>query len=315
MTTNKISQRDAFWNRIFELAKKDSDVIIISADMGAPALDQIRRHLAAQFINVGIAEQNAITLATGLALTGKKVYTFAIAPFITLRCLEQIRVCNAIMKIPINIVGVGVGFGYEDSGPTHHLIEDLAIMRAFPNIKIHTITDTIMASTFAEISYQSCVTNYIRLDRQVTENIYDSNHDFSPGLTILREGKHGCIVSTGFMTHRAMEISQALEQKGIYLGVIDLHTIPINEPLLLKEITKTDKLITIEEHLLPGGLGSAVCEVLCDHRISMPIKRFGLPMVKEYCYKYGGREKIHEYYGIDRQALLEQITDFITDRS
>ena len=115
---NNLTQRDAFWNKVYESARLNRNIVVVTADMGAPALDNIRRDLAGQFVNVGIAEQNAITLAAGLALTGKNVFIYAIAPFITLRCLEQIRVEAAMMKIPINIVGVGAGFGYEDSGPT-----------------------------------------------------------------------------------------------------------------------------------------------------------------------------------------------------
>ena len=108
---SEIPQRDAFWDRIFELASENKDIILVSADMGAPSLDKFRKDLPAQFVNVGIAEQNAITLAAGLAMTGKKVFTYAIAPFITLRCIEQIRVECCIMGLPLTMVGVGVGFG------------------------------------------------------------------------------------------------------------------------------------------------------------------------------------------------------------
>ena len=130
------TQRDAFWSRGYEAAREDRDIVVITADMGAPALDAFRSDLPAQFINVGIAEQNAVSVGTGLALAGKKVFVYAIAPFITLRCLEQIRVGQGIMGIPLTLVGVGAGFGYEDSGPTHHLVEDLAVMRAMPNMTV-----------------------------------------------------------------------------------------------------------------------------------------------------------------------------------
>ena len=147
------TQRDAFWSRVYEAAREDRDIVVITADMGAPALDAFRSDLPAQFINVGIAEQNAVSVGTGLALAGKKVFVYAIAPFITLRCLEQIRVGQGIMGIPLTLVGVGAGFGYEESGPTHHLVEDIAVMRAIPGLTVHSVSDAVMA---AEIAGRCC---------------------------------------------------------------------------------------------------------------------------------------------------------------
>jgi len=308
---NNISQRDAFWNKVYELAKFDKDIVIVTADMGAPALDRIRRDLSSQFINVGIAEQNAITLASGLALAGKRVFTYAIAPFITLRCLEQIRVENAMMKIPITIVGVGGGFGYEDSGPTHHLIEDMAIMRALPNITIHSITDNIMASAVAELSCKMQTANYVRLERQLSPSIYSKDADFTKGMSVLRENKDYYLVSTGGMTHTAMKIADKLKEKKINVGVIDIYTLPMNDGFFLEIVKGAKKIISLEEHFLPGGLGSAVCEVLNDNNLLIQVKRIGLSAEKGYCYKYGGRELIRGYYGIDEQSIERRAIEFL----
>lgn len=308
---NNISQRDAFWSKVYELAKLNKDIVIVTADMGAPALDKIRRDLPGQFINVGIAEQNAITLATGLSLSGKRVFTYAIAPFITLRCLEQIRVENAMMKVPITIVGVGGGFGYEDSGPTHHLIEDIAIMRALPNITIHSVTDSIMASAIAEISCKIQTTNYVRLERQLFPNIYNKDSNFTEGLSVLKDGRDYFLVSTGSMTHIAMEVAGKLKEKKINAGVIDIYALPINDGLFLEIVKGAKKIISLEEHFLPGGLGSAICEVLNDNNLLIPVKRIGLPVDKGYCYKYGGREVIRGYYGIDKESIERKVMEFL----
>lgn len=308
---NKISQRDAFWNKVYDLAKADRNIVIISADMGAPALDKIRRDFPSQFVNVGIAEQNAITLAAGLSLSGKKVFAYAIAPFITLRCLEQIRVENAIMKIPLTIVGVGVGFGYEDSGPTHHLVEDIAVMRALPHITIHSMTDSVMASAFAEISCKNKTPSYVRLDREILPDIYNNKSDFSNGLAVLRESKDYYIVSNGSMTHLALDVADKLKDKKLNVGVIDIYTMPINQNLFLQKVKGIKKLVSLEEHFLPGGLGSAVCEILNDHERSIPVKRLGLPAEKGYCYRYGGREVIRSYYGIDKAGVQHKIANFL----
>ena len=162
---NNIVQRDVFFDKLYEIAKKDSDVIVVTADMGARSLDIFKKTIPHQLINVGIAEQNAILIASGLTLTGKKVFVYAIASFISLRCLEQIRVSNSIMNIPITIIGMGPGFGYNSDGPTHHLIEDISVLRSFPNINIYNITDNIMAEKLVPILYENQEVNYIRMEK------------------------------------------------------------------------------------------------------------------------------------------------------
>jgi len=307
---SSLPQRDAFWNRVFDIAKKDRNIMVITADMGAPSLDQFRKDLPAQFVNVGIAEQNAVTIAAGLALSGKKVFTYAIAPFITLRCLEQIRVESAIMGLPITFVGVGAGFGYPDSGPTHHMLEDIAIMRALPNIIIHSISDSVMAAAIGERSCGLKIANYVRLDRQLLPDLYDSATDFSPGLTVLKEGTDRFLVATGSMTTTALAIARRLEDRGLSLGVIDVHTFPLNAELFLRIVQSATKLVSIEEHFLAGGLGSAVCEVLNDNnRGSVQLARIGLSMEQGFtgCYHYGGRDVLRKQYGLDDASLEQRI--------
>lgn len=289
------------------MAKLDKNVVIVSADMGAPSLDKFRRNLPSQFVNVGIAEQNAITIAAGLTLAGKKVFAYCITPFITLRCLEQIRIQMGMMRLPITIVGIGAGLSYEKSGPTHHILEDVAIMRSLPNITINSISDSVMASCFAEISYKMKMPNYIRLERHIFPNIYDKKTDFSKGLAVLKESRDCYVVSTGCMTHLAIDITKKLNK----IGVIDIYTIPIKENLFLQKIKGIKKIITLEENFLAGGLGSVVCEILSDHNIHIPVKRIGLPLTKGYCYKYGSREDLRNYYGIGRKSIEEEIREFL----
>ena len=305
------SQRDVFWNHVYEIMRGDKNVILLTADMGAPALDMIRKDFPGQFVNVGIAEQNAITVSSGLALEGKKVFAYAIAPFITLRCIEHIRVENAIMNIPLTIVGVGVGFGYDDSGPTHFLLEDLAMMRSMPNITIHSITDNIMASKVAEMSYRIQNTNYVRLERHVTPDVYDEDTDFGEGFSILKDGEDGYIISYGIMTHQALKIAKKLEKNEIQMGVIDLYTIPINEKPFVNSVKSAKRLVTLEEHFLPGGFGSAILEVLNDNNILIPLKRLGLGVKDGYCYRYGGREDIRSYYKLNEANIEKRVLDYI----
>ena len=306
--SNPISQRDSFWNRIYEIAKDDRRIVIVSADMGAPALDRIRRDLPGQFLNVGIAEQNGVLVASGLAREGKHPFFYAIAPFAIFRPIELTRVNNAIMKIPITIVGVGAGFSYEDSGPTHHLLEDIAVMRAFPNITIHSTSDATMAAAVAEQSCNWPVANYVRLDRQVLPDVHGSSQlDFKAGFLSLQPGKQAQIVATGYMVHKALQVADLLKVDGIDLGVIDLFQLPCNGDALVKQIQTAPKLFTLEEHFLPGGMGSAILEMLADRNAALPVRRFGMGDPGTYSYVYGGRETIHDSYGLAPETIAAEI--------
>jgi len=303
----KISMRDALWNRIYELAEENKDIIIVSADMGAPALDKFRRDFPGQFVNTGIAEANTILIATGLALEGKKAFAFAIAPFITLRCYEEIKVELAAMNIPVTVVGVGAGVSYEDAGPTHHTTEDISIMRVLPNMTVNNPTDSIMAAAFADISCKMKGPNYLRLDRKVLPQIYQGGTDFSAGISLLEKSDDLYLVATGNMVHRALEVAQELKNFSIEAGVIDVYTFPINEKVFIEEIANAKRIVTLEEHILPGGLGSAVAEVLADNKKLLPLKRIGFDFRKGYCYKYGGRNNIQALYGLDKESIVRKI--------
>lgn len=305
-----ISMRDAFFNELYEIARKDKNIILVSADMGAPSLDKFRRDLGNQFINVGIAEQNMVTVATGLALSDKKVFVYAIMPFATLRCYELTKVNLSLMNIPVTIVGVGAGFSYDDSGPTHHSTEDIAVMRVLPNMTILSPSDSIMAAEFAEMSCHMKGPNYVRLDREILPLIYKPDTSFADGLTNLKAGKDVCIISTGNMVHRAFEVSNKLEEHSINAGVVDLYRIrPINEKLLLDSIEQSKRIVTLEEHLLTGGIGTAVAEILIDNGKTVPLKRIAIR--DKYYYAYGGRNNIQSLCGLDTDSVTKVILEWL----
>ncbi len=307
------TERDAFWDQVYNIQKKDGNVVIVSADMGAPALDRFRRDFPNRFINAGIAEQNAILISSGLALTGQKVFAYAIAPFITLRCIEQTRVNSGIMNIPITMVGVSGGFGYVDAGPTHHSTEDLAMMRAIPHITIQSVSDNNMAIFAAQRAVRMNNTYYVRLDRQPFPDLYTKAEDFSKGCSVLRKGDF-YIIATGNMTHLACQAADILKQRNLNVGVIDLYEFPILENNFIETIFDAEKLITLEEHFYPGGLGGAVAEVLMDRQIFKPLKRIALPVEKGYCYEYGARESLQKYYGVDLQSVVFKAEAFIAKK-
>lgn len=304
-----MSQRDIFWTRVGELMRDDEDIVIVTADMGTPVFDKIRTTFPHRFFNVGIAEQNCISVASGLAKEGKKPYIFNIATFAILRAFEQIRVGVSIMNLPVTIVGTGTGFSYDDAGPTHHLFEDIALMRTLPNITINSVSDNVMARKLADISREMSTPNYVRLERHINPNIYEPSDDFSKGFQIIREGSDGCIVSNGFMLWKAFEIADELNKCGKKVSVIDLHTYPCGENDLVQALEDAPSIITIEENFLPGGMGSYVMELLGDRQIHKNIKRFGVK--QEWVYRYGGREHNHEFHGIDIETLTKETKMFM----
>ena len=296
-----LSQRDAFWTRVGEMMHDDQDIVIVVADMSTPVFDKIRTNYSNRFFNVGIAEQNSIVTAAGLAKEGKKPYVFSIATFATLRCFEQIRVATSIMNLPVTIVGTGAGFSYDDAGPTHHLFEDIAVMRTQPNMIINSVSDNVMARKVAEASRNLPGPNYVRLERHINPNIYTEDNTFKDGFEVLTQGSDGCIVSNGFMLWKAFEIQKELAISGKSISVVDLHTYPCNEEKLVKFLSSAPSIMTIEENFLEGGMSSYILEAMNDAGISKPLKRYGVK--KEWIYRYGGREHNHEYHGLGLDKL------------
>ena len=304
-----IGMRDAFFNALYEIARKDKNVIIITADNGAPSLDQFSQNLPNQFFTVGIAEQQMIGMACGMAVEGKKVYTYAIAPFVTTRVHEFNKLCLGAMNLPIVNLGVGAGYAYDIMGPTHHTVEDLAIMRSIPNMKVHSPADSYTASSLAQISYDDPSPQYIRFDRAGIPSLYnDQKVDFRNGLIKIKNGEDLCIVATGIMVHQALKVASELQKDGIGAGVIDLHRIkPINKDLFIKNIQGYSQIVSMEEHLLAGGMGSVIAEIFADEGITTPLLRIG--QNDKFVFDLGGRQSIWEAHGLDVAGILKQIKE------
>ncbi|WP_413576209.1 transketolase family protein [Bdellovibrio sp. HCB290] len=307
MMHTELSQRDALLSEIYERGKMDRDVVVISADMGAPALDLIRRNLPGQFFNTGIAEQNAILVASGLALEGKKAFAFAIASFITVNCLEKIRVQMSIMKLPVQIIGVGGGFSYADSGPTHHGVEDVAVMRAFPNIEILNISSAENAELAAKYVLDNPNTpRYIRLDREVLPHIPgESVINFTQGFRYLKRGSgKRLLLITGNLVPKAKEIME----KSPDLSIIEVARLDMVHENLRKELGHYQQVICLEEHFRNGGLGTMISETVTDWGIPCSLKRMALNMEGGYTYKYGGREVLRQDLGLNIAELFSEVT-------
>ena len=303
--------RDATFEELYDIALGDPNVILLAADTGALMFKEFKRNIPKQFFNVGVAEQNAISAATGLALTGRHVFVFGITTFVTLRCYEQIKIDMCYMELPVTILGMGTGYTYSSDGPTHHMTEDISIMRALPGITIWSPSDYAMTAQAVHLAYQTLGPSYIRIDKGPFTHIYENrNHNFNDGMAVLQPGKDLTIIATGIMTSQALELARELEKSRIQAGVIDLYRLkPVNQKLLIDAIKSSPRILTMEEHTVSGGIGSIVCEILADNSILIPVKRFGIP--DRYCIEVGSRNMIRQLDGLDVASISRTVLEWV----
>jgi len=300
------TMRDAFIGTLCERMESDDSIFFLAADLGAPALDGLRARFPERFVNVGIAEQNLINVATGLALEGFTVYTYAIAPFITMRAFEQVRVNLAISSQirPVNVtmIGLGGGVSYQVSGPTHHCLEDLAIMRLLPNVSVYCPADAVTAARLVDHTRQTPGPKYIRFDGKVLPQLYPDPSAVDPqrGFAELVAGEEVCVVATGFMTHRAL--NAARQRPG--MGVIDLFALkPCDEAALATRLAPYRHVITMEEGFINnGGLDGLVGKVLRERELACRLHPVGFN--DRYVFELGTRDHLHAVNGADEAALL-----------
>ena len=298
-------QRDILIDKIYEMALKDKDIYFISADLGAPALDRLRDDLPEQFLHAGISEQNMIDVAAGLALSGKKVYVYAMGPFITLRCLEQLKCSLAQMNLPVTVISVGLGLGYADAGPTHYITEDLACLRAIVNFEVYTPSDLSTVVELAELINKKPALRVLRLDRNAVEDIHTQGISVDTGFVELKKGKQIGILSCGYVLQRILknwaEVTNELD-----IGLVDVfRNKPLNLDGLKPIFEKYKKIITVEEQCLSGGFGSSILEAISDLGMNNPVKRLGLE--DRYYFENGGREYLLNTFGLSNQQLKDTI--------
>ncbi len=302
-----IGMRDAFFDALYTIAEKDRNLVIVSADNGAPTMDKFEQNLPGQFYTVGIAEQQMIGMACGLAFEGKKVYTYAIAPFVTTRVHEQNKLDICAMNLPIVNLGVGAGYAYDIMGPSHHTVEDISIMRALPGMKIYSPADSITAAALAPIVHADPSPAYIRFDRAGIPSLYEGQSpDFTKGLVHARQGTDLVIIAMGIMVHQAHLAAEELAKVGLSVGVVDLFRVkPIDTELLFGIVDGAKRVVTLEEHLLAGGMGSSIAELFVDHGIQKPLLRIGQD--DRFVFDYGGRAVIWKKYGFDVPGITGKV--------
>jgi transketolase len=310
MTLVKKAMRDALLERVFQEMHKRDDIFFITADFGSPVIDKIKAQFPTKFVNVGIAEQNLINVSCGLALEGFTVYAYAIAPFITMRCYEQIRVNLAILSqvrpMNVNLIGVGAGYSYVVSGPTHQCLEDLSIMRTLPNVELISPSDWVTAAALVDYTLDRVSPKYIRLDAAPMNQIYQSPDklNFSEGFATHSADSKTCVISTGYMTHKVIDLAK---KHSLKINIIDFFNLKnFDEASLVSQLKKHSLVLTIEEGFInKGGMDSLILHLINKYRIQTVFKNLGLD--DSYNFELGSRDILHQKNGTGEKQLLEAL--------
>ncbi|MEO5340297.1 MAG: hypothetical protein H7837_07255 [Magnetococcus sp. MYC-9] len=316
MSAKPLAMRDVLLDRIWQTMAVDPKIFFVTADFGSPVLDRIRADFPSRFLNVGIAEQNLINVTAGLALEGYTLFAYAIAPFITLRCYEQIRISLALLStvrpMNVNLLGVGAGYSYVVSGPTHQCYEDITVMRALPNIRILSPADHVTAGALFDLCLGSMGPKYVRLDAQVLPVIYDAGApEWKVGYHCHRTGHTVCLVATGYMLHTALKVADALAAAGVSVGVVDLFDITHGATdSLFSLLASYTGIVTLEEGFCGrGGVDAIFFEWI--GRQGLTVRMLNIGVQAAYHFELGSRAELHEQVGIGPEAVLREVTAFL----
>ena len=302
--------RDTFVRTLLEIAKKDKNVYIITGDLGFGVLKPFWTELPDRIINAGIAEQNMTSIAAGLAMQGKIVYTYSIGNFPTLRCIEQIRNDCAYHNANVKVVCVGGGFVYGSLGMSHHATEDIAMMRALPDVTVLAPGDLVEAESATKAIYEMPGTCYLRLGRGGEKRIHERLDNFAIGKAVeIQKGENVAVFSTGAIFDEVNEACESLKAEGLSPTVYTFPSVkPIDKEVILK-CAKTHKaIITVEEHNLSGGFGSAVAEVLAEID-GVKAKLVRVALDDRYSCIVGSQKYLRKQYSIDATAIIEKVKE------
>lgn len=299
-----IATREAYGAALAELGEKYKDVVVLDADLSkSTKTNDFKKKYPERFFNMGISEQDLLGTAAGFATCGKIPFASTFAMFATGRAFEQIRNSIAYPKLNVKIAATHAGITLGEDGASHQAIEDVAIMRAVPNMTIINPADALSTRKAIEAAILHNGPMYIRLGRLGVPEVYKNDIDFEIGKgIILEEGRDVTIIAAGFMVHIALEASAMLNEEGISAEVIDMHTIkPIDKELIINSAKKTGAIVTAEEHNIIGGLGGAVAEVLCEE-YPVPMVRVG---IKDVFGQSGKPMELVDLYGISPKDVAE----------
>lgn len=310
---NKTPCRKSFTDTLLELAQQDKNIIAVTSDAsGSATLNDFAKTLPEQFVEVGIAEQNAVGISAGLASTGKSVFIFGPACFYVARALEQVKVDMAYSQMPVKICGVSGGVAYSQLGATHHSLHDIAVLRTFPGMEVYLPCDVRETRKLVQLLVNHPKPAYIRVGRNAVPDVYE-NDDFPFELgkaNTLLEGNDLTIIGTGETVAHCFEAGCMLRQQGIQARVLDMHTLkPFDRETVLRAAQETGGIVTAEEHSVYGGLGSAVAEITAQE---CPVRMRILGVPDENVIHASPLE-VFRHYGFDYQGIYQACLDILKD--
>jgi transketolase len=314
MEKNRIPCRQAFTDKLLELAKKNRNIIAVTTDArGSVTLSRFAEELPGQFIEVGIAEQNAIGVGAGLALSGKKPFVCGPACFYSARNYEQVKVDVAYTKSNVKIIAVSGGVSYGALGSTHHSLNDIAAMRVLPDMTVILPCDNYQTKKITEALTRLDGPVYVRMGRGAVPDVYRPNEaEFEIGkANLLADGKDITLIAAGETVYHCLQAARGLKKKGISTRVIDMHTVkPLDTEILNKAALETGRIVTVEEHHVYGGLGSAVAEWVVQN-CNVPMKILGFPDENAV---HGSSSELFAYYGIDQKGICRSVLEFLKEK-
>lgn len=304
--------RNAYIEALYELTQENRNIYSFVADNGAIVFDKYREKFPENFINFGLAECTMVSVAAGMASCGHIPFIYTIIPFLVMRAYEQIRNDICMQEMNVKIVGIGAGVRYSTLGPTHHAIEDIALMRVLPNMTIISPADSLETKKATKEASKIKGPVYIRLGTSKEPVVYKDDYRFEAGKGVLiRPGEDVTLVATGNSVYDAQIACEELERKGKSVRLINIHTIkPIDEDIIIKAAEETRAIITIENHSIIGGLGSAVAEILVKkYEGKIKLKHMGFN--DNYCFDYGTHAELKNIYGLAPKQIISLAEEII----
>ena len=306
MKNEKIATRQSYGEALAELGEENKNIVVLDADLSTATKTGIfAKKFPDRFFDIGISEADMIGTAAGMSTTGKVPYVSTFAVFAAGRAYDQIRNSVCYPKLNVKICATHAGITVGEDGATHQMIEDLSMMRTLPNMKVFSPSDDTQTKWIIKRISEVEGPCYVRLARVNTPVIYDENQNFEIGKMIqIGDGTDVTVFATGVTVAETIQAQEELKEKGINIRVVDVHTIkPIDEEMIIKCAKETKRLISVEDHNVIGGLGSAIAEVLTE-KYPAKLERMG---IKDTFGKSGNAQKLMQYFGIDKQSIIDKI--------
>lgn len=299
--------RQASLDMVYELAKRDPRVVFIGSDLGLGTLETMKREMPDRFFMEGISEANIVGMAAGLAMDGFIPYVNTIATFLTRRCYEQVAVDLCLHRLPVRLIANGGGLVYAPLGPTHIATEDMAIMRALPNMAVVAPVDAEEMRRFMPETLDWPGPIYIRLGKGGDPVVSDARHGFAIGRAIvIRRPGNAVLISTGVMSERCLRAADILAERGIPVGVVHVHTVkPLDRETILGVLASGNLAVSVEEHTLAGGLGGAIAELVVDAGMRNRLLRLGIPDV--FTKHYGTQDQLLADFGLSPEGIADSV--------